>query len=86
MNSHKHARLAACGRALLCQRVLEQGWRVADASEAAGVSERTTYKRLARYRSEGMSGLTDRSSRSTRCPQATSAQQCQHFEQLRRQR
>ncbi len=86
MNSHKHARLTACGRALLCQRVLEQGWKVGEASQAAGVSERTTYKWLARYRAEGMNGLADRSSRPKRCPQATSAEQREHFERLRRQR
>lgn len=86
MNSHKHARLTACGRALLCQRVLEQGWQVRAASEAAGVSERTTYKWLARYRAEGTSGLSDRSSRPQRSPQATSAEQREHFERLRRQR
>ena len=72
MNSHKHARLTASGRALLCQRVLEQGWKVRAASEAAGVSERTAYKWLARYRAEGMAGLADRSSRPRRCPHATS--------------
>lgn len=86
MNSHKHARLTASGRALLCQRVLEQGWKVRAASEAAGVSERTTYKWLARYRAEGISGLADRSSRPKRSPQAIGAQQREHFERLRRQR
>jgi transposase InsO family protein len=86
MNSHKHARLTACGRALLCQRVLERGWKVRDASDAAGVSERTAYKWLARYRAEGSDGLTDRSSRPKRSPQATSAEQREHFERLRRQR
>ena len=34
MNSHKHARLTAKGRALLVKRVIEQGWTVRDASEA----------------------------------------------------
>lgn len=86
MNSHKHARLTACGRALLCQRVLERGWKVRDASDAAGVSERTAYKWLARYRAEGSDGLTDRSSRPKRSPQAISAEQREHFERLRRQR
>ena len=50
MNSHKHARLTASGRALLCQRVLQQGWKVLSASEAAGVSLRTAYKALANPR------------------------------------
>ena len=43
MNRHKHARLTAKGRALLVSRVLEQGWTVTEASQAAGVSERTAY-------------------------------------------
>ncbi len=63
MNSHKHGRLTACGRELLCQRVLERSWKVRDASDAAGVSERTAYKWLARYRAEVPTNLTDRSSR-----------------------
>ena len=36
MNSHKHARLTPKGRALLVSRVLEEGWSVAAASQAAG--------------------------------------------------
>jgi hypothetical protein len=44
MNSHKHARLTPKGRALLVGRVLDEGWTVADASLAAGVSKRTSYK------------------------------------------
>ena len=86
MNSHKHARLTASGRALLCQRVLQQGWKVLSASEAAGVSLRTAYKWLARFRTEGPAGLADRSSRPRRCPHAISIEQHQQFEQLRRQR
>ena len=39
MNMHKNARLTPSGRYLLVNRV-EKGWRVADAAEAAGVSER----------------------------------------------
>ena len=86
MNSHKHARLTACGRALLCQRVLQQDWKVQAASEAAGVSVRTAYKWLARFRAEGAAGLADRTSRPQRCPHATSIEQRQQFELLRRQR
>lgn len=71
MNSHKHARLTAIGRALLCQRVLEQGWKILAASEAAGVSLRTAYEWLARFRSEDPAGLADRSSRPRSCPRET---------------
>jgi transposase len=86
MNSHKHAGLTVRGRVLLVNRVIEQGWKVACASEAAGVSERTGYKWLARFKAEGNAGLADRSSRPRNCPHATSPDDRQRFEQLRLQR
>jgi transposase InsO family protein len=86
MNSHKHARLTAKGRALLVKRVLEEGWTMKAASEASGVSERTGYKWLARFRAEGEAGLIDRSSRPRRCPHAISPEDQQRWESLRRQR
>lgn len=86
MNSHKHARLTAKGRALLVKRVIEQGWTVREASEAGGVSERTGFKWLARFRDEGEAGLSDRSSRPRRCPHAISPEGKQRWESLRRQR
>lgn len=86
MNSHKHAALTPIGRALLVSRVLEQGWKVTQAAEAAGVSERTGYKWLARFKAEGAAGLQDRSSRPRNCPHAASFEEREHFEQLRRQR
>ena len=53
MNIHKNARMTVHGRALLLSRILNERWRVADAAEAAGVSQRTAYKWLARYRAGG---------------------------------
>jgi transposase len=50
---------------LLCQRVLGEGWSLMAAAEAAGVSERTTAKWLARYRAEGETGLVDPASPSS---------------------
>ena len=35
---------------LICRRVLEEGWTLAQAAEAAGCSERTASKWLRRYR------------------------------------
>ncbi|WP_162988009.1 leucine zipper domain-containing protein, partial [Stutzerimonas urumqiensis] len=58
MNLHKHARLTPRGRALLVQRMLS-GLRVEDAAQAAGVSVRTAYKWLRRFREEGEAGLMD---------------------------
>ncbi len=86
MNSHKHARLTPIGRALLVRRVLDEGWSVAAASAAVGVSKRTGFKWLSRFKAEGAAGLVDRSSRPRRCPRAlTPQEQCQ-LEELRRQR
>lgn len=73
MNLHKHARLSPRGRALLVQRVTEHGLRVEEAAQAAGVSVRTAYKWMKRFREEGPAGLQDRSSRPHRCPHATPA-------------
>ena len=57
MNIHKNARLTPKNRALLVERVLSDGWTVSEASHAAGVSERTGWKWLARFRDEGLGGL-----------------------------
>ncbi|MBH8372582.1 IS481 family transposase [Pseudomonas aeruginosa] len=78
MNTHKHARLTPHGRALLVQRVTD-GLRVEEAAQAVGVSARTAYKWLKRFREEGAQGLHNRSSRPHRCPHATPPQ---HVEAL----
>ena len=66
MDIHKNARLTPQSRALLVSRIRDDGWTVAEASHAAGVSERTGWKWLARFREEGLNGLYDRSSRPRR--------------------
>lgn len=86
MNSHKHARLTPKGRALLVSRVLDEGWSMGAASEAAGVSKRTGFKWLARFRAEGLGGLADRSSRPLRSPRSLAAQEQAELEELRRMR
>ncbi len=68
MNSHQNARLTVHGRALLVTRILKHGLRPEEAAQAMGVSVRTAYKWLARYRKEGRSGLQNRSSKPYRCP------------------
>lgn len=68
MNVHSLARTTPRSRALLIDRVIRWRWTVAESAEAAGVSERTAYKWLARYRGEGHPGLLDRSSRPRRSP------------------
>jgi transposase InsO family protein len=85
MRVHRNARLTPAGRGLLCERVLQRGWTVKAAAAAAGCSERTGYKWLARYRCEGVGGLEDRSSRPRRI-HATSPPRVRVIEELRRQR
>ena len=84
MDIHKNARLTPASRALLVGRVLE-GWSVGEASDAAGVSERTGWKWLRRYREEGSTGLHDRSSRPRRCHR-TGKNKRRRIVQLRRAR
>ena len=62
MKSHSNARLTPYTRVLMCRRVLEDGWSRAAAGHAAGVSERTVGKWLARWRA-GDHQLRDASSR-----------------------
>lgn len=85
MDVHKNARLTPHSRALLIARVVQHGWTVRQASEAAGVSERSGWKWLSRFRAEGHDGLRDRSSRPRRFRE-TGASACQRIVQLRRAR
>ena len=62
MKMHANARLSLKGRELLIDRVERAGWSLSAAAEAAGISDRTARKWLARYRTEGPMGLLDRSS------------------------
>lgn len=67
MNVHKNAPLTPLGREMFVERI-EAGESVAAASAAVGISERTGWKWLGRYREEGAAGLVDRSSRPHRSP------------------
>ena len=71
MNLHKNARLTPKGREILVHRIIEGGLRVEEAAQASGVSVRTAYKWLARYRDQGLAGLKDRGSRPHRSPHRT---------------
>ena len=86
MDLHKNARSCPASRALLVRRVLEEGWTVRRAAEALGLSERSAYRWLARYRDEGLNGLIDRSSRPHSIPGKTSQKQLKRFVSLRMRR
>jgi transposase InsO family protein len=72
MRIHGNARLTVHARRVLCARVLEEGVSVSAAALQFGVSERTVFKWLARFRAEGDAGLWDRSCAPHRVPNRTS--------------
>jgi transposase InsO family protein/transposase len=62
MKLHANAALSLKQRERMVLRVIEHGWSLAKAAEAAEVSDRTCSKWVARYRQDGSAGLLDRSS------------------------
>lgn len=70
--SQCRAHLTVFGRRLLVIRVVEQGWPVAHAAKAQGVSRQCAHRWIARWRAEGEAGLVDRSSRPRHSPRRTS--------------
>src|SRR5829696_10155937 len=86
MEVHARARLTPNGRRFVVGRVVEEGWSVTAAAEAAGVSERSVYRWLARFRAEGERGLFDRSSAPKRVPHRLSAERVDAIASLRRLR
>jgi transposase InsO family protein len=86
MKLHRNAALSLKGRRELCRRVVEGERTVIEAAAAAEISVRCARKWVARYRSEGESGLLDRSSAPRRIPHRTSEQRVQAIAALRRLR
>jgi transposase InsO family protein len=86
MKLHGNARTCPHGRLLMVRRVEEEGWTLAAAAEAAGVSVRTLSKWLRRFRAEGVDGLLDRSSAPRSIPHRTPEERVQAIAALRRVR
>jgi transposase InsO family protein len=82
---HPNAKTTPYQRQLLVERVLRLGWAMADACQAAGISLRTGYRWLRRFR-DGDRELQDRSCRPHRTPRRTSAARERKIERLRRRR
>lgn len=85
MKLHANHRTCPSSRLLICQRVLEQGWTLERAAEAAGCSVRTAAKWVSRFRA-GDRDLLDRSSRPGRSPSRLPQRQVRAIETLRRLR
>jgi len=86
MKLHANARTCPHSRRLAVVRVEQQGWTLAAAAEAAGVSVRTISKWRRRYRDGGEQGLLDRCSAPLRVPLRTSEQRIALIAALRRLR
>ena len=85
MNLHANHRTCPSSRRLICRRVLDEGWTLQRAAEAAGCSVRTAAKWVARFRA-GDRVLLDRSSRPLRSPSRLPQRRVETIEALRRLR
>ena len=81
---HGNARLTPFQRRLVCERVRFEGWTIEEAADAAGCSQRTVYRWLARH--DAGEPMTDRSSAPQRRPARISARVEREIERLRRLR
>jgi transposase InsO family protein len=86
MKVHANAPLGPKGRLTMVRRVVEEQWSLAQAAEAAGVSERTCGKWVRRFRVEGEAGLLDRSSVPLSVPHRTRQDRVEAIAALRRLR
>src|SRR3954470_23346641 len=85
MDLHGNAALSWSGRRELARRVVEGGWTLAAAAEAAGVSVRCARKWVGRYRG-GDQQLLDRPSAPRRVANRTSSERVAVIAKLRRLR
>jgi transposase InsO family protein len=86
MRIHRNAKTTPMARALIIQRVDEDGWTIAETAEAFGVSKRTVCKWRARYREGGSSALEDRGSAPGTIPHRTAAPVVARILRLREER
>jgi transposase InsO family protein len=65
---------------------IDAGWSVIDAAQAAGITDRTARRWMARWRAEGADGLFDRSSAPKRIPHKTPPELVEEIVRLRKLR
>ena len=81
--SHANAQLTPPARLRLARLVVDQGWTYSAAAKMFMVAPRTARKWADRYRFEGVTGMSDRSSRPRRCPRRTSSELVRQIMRLR---
>lgn len=86
MKIHANAKTCVNSRRLLVRRIEEDGWSLMEAAAAAGISDRSAAKWLARWRAEGEAGLLDRSSAPRSIPHRTSPDRVEAIRKLRKLR
>ena len=86
MHTHPNARLTPLGRERLLRQHIDNGEPLKALAAQAGISLRTAYKWLARYRCGGLTSLADRRSVRRTQRRTLDPQQLQHAVDLRHQR
>ena len=86
MDIHKNAPLTPKGREAMVRSVVEGGLSKSAAARQFNLTPKVVAKWVKRFRTEGVDGLRDRSSRPHSLPSQTPAAECAAVEALRRQR
>jgi len=86
MDTHENARLTPKGREEMVRSVVQGGLSKAAAARKFNTTAKTVAKWVERFRTEGVNGLRDRSSKPLSSPNQTSQATCAAIEALRRQR
>ena len=86
MNLHANHRTCPSSRLLICRRVLEEGWSLQRAAEAAGCSERTAAKWLRRVPRRVTAGCSTAPRGRAARPRGCRSSGCEAIEALRRLR
>ena len=86
MDIHNNARLTPRGREAMVRTVVDDGLTQAQAARRFNTSAKTVAKWVRRFRTDGVAGLHDRSSRPLSLPSQTALAICDAVEALRRQR
>jgi len=86
MNVHKNAPLTPKGRVAMARSVVEGGLSQADTAYQFNTTPKTVAKWVKRFRTEGVEGLRDRSSRPHSSPSQTPPATCTAIATLRRRR